>query len=453
MVTFATPGSQPHDVGRADLVLGTMVAPLPAYETTFKGPVTDLLARTGLDEPYLSMAVLGVSVLLLFMVLGLLAKALNRVLNNAARRLAGNTETRFDDHLLDLKVPRYVARVIPLMIGYRSIPLVFGDLPSWMPIVEKAFMIFFIVLFVRIIRAFMLAVRDTLVDVPAYEDKPLNSYVQVASLVMYLIAAILLFSLLTGRSALTFLTAMGAASAVLLLVFKDSILGFVASIQISTNDMVRLGDWITMPKYGADGNVTEINLTTVKIENFDKTITTVPTYALISDSFQNWRGMMDSGGRRIKRSILLKANSIRFLEPDEIDALREIRLLRPYLDERTAEIAVHNKERGLEGTTPVNGRRLTNAGVYCKYVDLYLAQHPSISQSMTRMVRHQPPSEMGLPLEIYCFTNTTEWVAYEGIMADIFDHLLAVHRYFHIVLFERPGADDMRSMVTAEKSR
>ncbi len=453
MVTFAAPGSQPLDVGHVDLVLGTMVDPLPAYEMTFKGVVTDLLARTGLEGPYLGLIVIVVSVGLLFVVLGLLAKALNRVLNSAARRLAGNTKTRFDDHLLDLKVPRYVARVIPLVIGYQLIPVVFADLPGWIPVIEKVFVVFFIVLVVRIIRAFMLAVRDTLVDVPAYEDKPLNSYVQVASLVLYLIAAILLFSLLTGRSALTFLTAMGAASAVLLLVFKDSILGFVASIQISTNDMVRLGDWITMPKYGADGDVTEINLTTVKIENFDKTITTVPTYALISDSFQNWRGMMDSGGRRIKRSILLKVNSIRFLEPNEIEALREIRLLRPFLDERTAEIAAHNKERGLDGTIAVNGRRLTNAGVYRKYVDLYLAQHPRISQSMTRMVRHQPPNEMGLPLEIYCFTNTTEWVAYEGIMADIFDHLLAVHPYFHIVLFERPGADDMRSMVTAEKSR
>jgi len=341
-----------------------MVDPLPAYEMTFKGVVTDLLARTGLEGPYLGLIVIVVSVGLLFVVLGLLAKALNRVLNSAARRLAGNTKTRFDDHLLDLKVPRYVARVIPLVIGYQLIPVVFADLPGWIPVIEKVFVVFFIVLVVRIIRAFMLAVRDTLVDVPAYEDKPLNSYVQVASLVLYLIAAILLFSLLTGRSALTFLTAMGAASAVLLLVFKDSILGFVASIQISTNDMVRLGDWITMPKYGADGDVTEINLTTVKIENFDKTITTVPTYALISDSFQNWRGMMDSGGRRIKRSILLKVNSIRFLEPNEIEALREIRLLRPFLDERTAEIAAHNKERGLDGTIAVNGRRLTNAGVY-----------------------------------------------------------------------------------------
>ena len=411
-----------------------------------KDPLEHLLVRTGLQEPFLGWLVLLISVVLLFVLLGTLSKLLARVLNALFRQLAGNTKTHFDDHLVELHVPRYVARIIPLLIGYQLIPLVLSEVPAWIAFVERAFMVFFIVLVVRIVRAFMHAVRDTLRDNPTFHDKPLDSYVQVASLILYLIAGVLLFSLLTGKSALTFLTAMGAASAVLLLVFKDSILGFVASLQISANDMVRRGDWITMPKYGADGDVSEINLTTVKVVNFDKTITTIPTYALISDSFQNWRGMVDSGGRRIKRSILLKVSSIRFLREDEIEALRSINLLKPFIDERSAEIATYNTERGLDGIMPVNGRKLTNAGLFRHYIDLYLAQHPGIHKSMTRMVRQQAPNEFGLPLELYCFTNTTDWATYEGIMSDIFDHLLAAHTYFNIVVFERPAADDMRNM-------
>ncbi|MEZ4738493.1 MAG: mechanosensitive ion channel [Flavobacteriales bacterium] len=414
--------------------------------TFWKDHLEAMLTGSGISIVWVEWISLATTALVLFVILGLLSKLLTRAFVSAFRRFAGNTETHFDDHLLDLKVPRYVARVIPLLIGYHLVPVALRDMPTLIPITERLFMVGFIILAIRIARAFMFAVRDTMQDNPTYRDKPLNSYVQVASLVLYFIGAILLFSLLTGRSALTFLTAMGAASAVLLLIFKDSILGFVASIQISTNDMVRIGDWITMPKYGADGDVTEINLTTVKVENFDKTITTIPTYALISDSFQNWRGMQQSGGRRIKRSILIKVNSIRFLDKAEIDALRSIKLLAPYIEERSAEIAQFNSERGLDGSMPVNGRRLTNAGLYRKYIDLYLAQHPGIHKSMTRMVRQQAPNEMGLPLELYCFTNTTDWLQYEGIMADIFDHLLAAHTYFNLVVFERPAADDMRNM-------
>lgn len=267
---------------------------------------------------------------------------------------------------------------------------------------------------------------------------------QVVLLVLYLIAGILIFSQLTGRSALAFLTAMGAASAVLMLIFKDTILGFVASIQISANDMVRVGDWITMAKYGADGDVEEINLTTVKVVNFDKTITTIPTYALIADSFQNWRGMQNSGGRRIKRSILVKINSIRHLGSEELDALRRIQLLRPYIDERRAEIERYNNEHRVDEGLLINGRHLTNIGLYRKYIELYIQAHPGIHPGMTRMVRQLAPNEHGLPLEIYCFTNDTRWLVFEGIMADIFDHLLAVNEYFHLEVFESPAADDLR---------
>lgn len=405
-----------------------------------------LLQRAGASEELAAWLGLLLFAALMFGLLALLSKVLARVFTEALRRFSVSTHSDFDDHLLDLRVPRYVARFIPLMIGYRFIPWLLHEVPQLIEGTQRIFNIFFIVLLVRIIRAVLLAGRDTLNDLPSYRDKPLNSYVQVGSIVMYIIAGVLVFSLLTGKSVIAFLTAMGAASAVLLLIFKDSILGFVASIQISANDMVRQGDWITMPKYGADGNVTEINLTTVKVENFDMTITTIPTYALIADSFQNWRGMQESGGRRIKRSIQIKVSSIRFLQREEIDALRSIALLAPYIDERAAQIVAYNSERSVDDSMPVNGRRMTNAGLYRKYVDLYLAQHPSIHPSMTRMVRQLPPNEHGLPLELYCFTSTTEWVAYEGIISDIFDHLLAAHRYFKLVVFENPAADDMRSI-------
>ena len=384
--------------------------------------------------------------MLVFVVMALLSKLLNWILTTSLQRFSKKTHTHFDDRVVDNRVPRYVARVIPLMLSYYLIPVIFRDLPQMIPIVERIFTISFIILFVRITRAFLRAGRDTLIESPNYRDKPLDSYVQVATLVLFFIAGILIFSQLTGRSVLTFLTAMGAASAVLLLIFKDTILGFVASIQISTNDMVRVGDWITMPKFGADGDVIEINLTTVKVANWDMTITTIPTYALIADSFQNWRGMQESGGRRIKRSILIKINSIRYLNEDEIKDLERIQLLRPYIEEMREELKTFNAAHHVDNSMMVNGRNLTNVGLFRKYVDLYLADHDQIHSDMTRMVRQQPPNEHGLPIELYCFTKTTKWEEYEIIMADIFDHLLASTKYFQVVVFERPAADDMRNM-------
>lgn len=406
----------------------------------------DVLTRAGLPLEHVGWLAVLLGAIIVFVAMAFLSKLLNYLFTTSLHRFSGRTQTNFDDHLVEYKVPRYVARIIPLMVAYRLTPLVLAEFPEWVGPLENLFNISFIILFIRIIKAVMRAGRDTLQDNPTYRDKPLDSYLQVAALIMYLIAGVLIFSLLTGKSVMVFLTAMGAASAVLLLIFKDTIMGFVASIQISANDMVRVGDWITMAKYGADGDVEEINLTTVKVANFDKTITTIPTYALISDSFQNWRGMQESGGRRIKRSILIKVSSIRYLSEAELDALRGVQLISAYIEERRAEIKRSNEERGVNSTSPVNGRRITNVGLYRKYVDLYLAQHPGIHQSMTRMVRQLAPHEHGLPLELYCFTNTTEWLEYERIMADIFDHLLAAHVFFHLVVFERPAADDMRNM-------
>lgn len=411
----------------------------------------ELLAGWGVPPSQLPWMALLVGSVVVSTTLWLLAKVINGVLTAVLHRLAVKTSSALDDNLTHHRVPRYVGRIVPLVLAFNLVPVVLADFPRWVGPMERLIHIFFIILAVRIVRALLGAVRDTLKVEENYKGKPLDSYMQVISIVLWSIAVVLIFTQLTGRSAMGFLTAMGAASAVLLLIFKDAILGFVASIQISANDLVRIGDWIEMPKYGADGDVIEINLTTVKVRNWDKTVTTVPTYALIGDSFKNWRAMFEGGGRRIKRAIRVKISSIRHLTDAELDDLRRIQLLAPYIDERRAEIARYNAAHNVDRTMPVNGRNITNVGLYRKYIELYLANHPGIHPDMIRMVRQLPPDAQGLPLELYCFTRDTRWIVFESVMADVFDHLLAINQYFRLEVFESPAADDLRS-VGADRS-
>lgn len=248
----------------------------------------------------------------------------------------------------------------------------------------------------------------------------------------------MILAIVTETDIWKFLTGLGAASAVLLLIFRDTILGFVASIQVSINDMVRIGDWITFEKYGADGDVIEINLATVKVQNFDKTITTIPTYALISDSFKNWRGMQSSGGRRIKRAIILKQQRIRFLTETDIEQLKKISLIKAYLENRQAKIKASNEEKEVDKSQIINGRNLTNLGVFRKYIETYLESHSAINDEMTLMTRQLAPTPKGIPLEIYAFSGDKRWENYEYIMADIFDHILAAVPYFDLEVYELP---------------
>mgnify|MGYP001551382049 FL=1 len=247
-----------------------------------------------------------------------------------------------------------------------------------------------------------------------------------------------IFAIITVTSIWKFFTALGAASAVLLLLFKDSILGLVASIQVSMNDMVRIGDWITFEKYGADGDLIEISLATVKIQNFDKTITTIPTYALITDSFKNWRGMQESGGRRIKRALIIKQKNIKFLTPSEVNKLKEIQLLHDYLNLRNEKIAKYNQENNIDKSLLVNGRNLTNIGVFRKYMESYLSNHSALNKNMTMMTRQLAPTPQGIPIEVYVFSSDKRWKNYEYIMSDIFDHLLAAVTYFDLEVYELP---------------
>ncbi len=270
------------------------------------------------------------------------------------------------------------------------------------------------------------------------KDKPIESFIQVIMIFVWIGGLLSIIAVINGAEIWKFFTALGAASAVLLLVFKDTILGFVASIQVSINDMVRIGDWITFDKYGADGNVTEINLATVKVQNFDKTITTIPTYALISDSFKNWRGMENSGGRRIKRAVIIKLNSVKYLSKDELIKLKQIELLSAYLKNRSEDIDKYNTNNNINKDLLINGRNLTNIGVFRKYVETYIENHSGVNKDMMIMTRQLAPTTQGLPIEIYAFSSDKRWQNYEYIMADIFDHIIAAVPYFGLEIFELP---------------
>jgi miniconductance mechanosensitive channel len=280
---------------------------------------------------------------------------------------------------------------------------------------------------------------------PDAKSRPIKGYLQIVKIVLYIVAGIVVLSLLVNRSPLVFLGGFGAMTAVLLLVFRDTILSLVASITLTQNDMIAVGDWIEMPKYGADGDVIDIALHTVKVQNWDKTITTIPTHQLMADSFKNWRGMSLSGGRRIKRSIHLDLNTIRFLTPDEIERLERFELLRDYLQEKQDELGRYQteKEQEVEGEVVPTPRRLTNVGTFRAYLVRYLRHHPEVHQDMTLIVRQLPPGPTGLPLEIYTFSRDTNWTNYEGIQADIFDHILAMIPEFGLRVYQNPSGADL----------
>lgn len=282
---------------------------------------------------------------------------------------------------------------------------------------------------------------------PISNQLPLRGIFQGLKLVAAILIGIMIVSLLMGKSPLLLLSGLGAMTAVLMLVFKDPILGLVAGIQLSANDMLKIGDWLEMPKYGADGAVTDIGLTTVKVRNWDNTVTTIPTYALISDSFKNWRSMSESGGRRIKRSLNIDTGSVHFLSEEEQRRLQRNLPLHSYLNDKTQELSRHNQEIAIDLASPLNGRRLTNLGTLRAYLEAYLRAHPRIHQNMTLMVRQLAPTPEGLPLEIYAFTNTTVWAEYESIQADIFDHILAVIDEFGLRVHQTPTGNDLRGML------
>jgi len=376
-----------------------------------------------------------ISVLILWLVDFFVRKIIIRIFTQVAEK----TKTHFDDYLVKNKVPRNIAHIIPLVIALKLIPYIFVDFKGLRSILEKGLEIFSIILILWIIRSLLNTLKDYVKTLPRLKDKPVDSFVQVFMIFVWTIGLMSIFVIITGITFVKFATTIGAASAVILLIFKDTIMGFVASIQVSVNDMVRIGDWITFEKFGADGDVIEINLATVKVQNFDKTITTIPTYALISDSFKNWRGMVDSAGRRIKRAVIIKQKSIKYITNAEIDKLKEIQVISNYLNSRQADIDSHNTQIGANKSELINGRNLTNIGVFRKYVNTYVENHSAINEDMMIMTRQLAPTPQGIPIEIYAFSSDKRWENYEYIMADIFDHIIAAVPYFDLEIFELPS--------------
>lgn len=416
------------------------------YDQLFSKWLYRLIVDLGVDKQWAAYINIAFLLLVVSLVSWLAFYLTRKLLVNVLHSLAQRTSTHFDDYLVQNKVMRRISRLVPYVIIKSSLIYILKDYKTLSATIDRGLELYLIVIFVSIFDSFFKSCRDYLKRKELFRDKPVDSYLQVIQLFLYSIAAVMLFSLITGVSASSFIAGLGAASAVLMLIFKDTILGLVASVQVSSNDMVRIGDWIEMPKFGADGNVIQINLNTVKVQNFDKSITTIPTYYLISDSFRNWRGMQTSGGRRLKRAIHIKLSSIHFASEEEIARLREIQLLRPYIDAKLTEIVQDNEANQVDTSNPINGRRLTNVGLFRKYIEAYTRSKRDINHDMTLMVRHLAPGEKGLPIELYMFTNTTVWLEYEAVVADIFDHILAVVPFFNLEIFELPASDDIRNM-------
>lgn len=400
------------------------------------------LIERGASEQFVDFILLAIQLGMVLLFTYLFQLIARRFIIFVLKKLGKRKRLKISNHLVENKFPTYLALFVPLTWLINTVPIVFEKFPVAESLALKLLNLSIVIVIAQLLISISKSIKRYLLSLPKYKDKPIESYFQVIRIILVIFTVGAIISIITATTMRTFFTSMGAASAIMMLVFKDSILGLVASIQVTTNDMVRRGDWITMPKFNADGDVQEISLTTVKVINFDKTIITIPTYALISESFQNWRGMQDTGGRRIKRSIKLKQSSIRFIDNKELERYRKIQFLQSYIPERKAIIDAHNKRIDADKSIEVNGRHLTNIGLFRQYIVQYLRSLEEIKQDMTIMVRQLEPGEEGLPVELYCFTATTNWSEYENIMSDIFDHLIASAPYFDLEIFEASSSND-----------
>lgn len=394
-----------------------------------------------LQRPFMS-TVLSLAALLL--VAWLTSVITRRVLLKIMHAVTRRTVWHWDNAFMDAGVFRHLARIVPMLVinfGIRMVPHVSDAWELAVQRMTQALITIFVLLAISAVSDALEALYER---TPRIRRRSIKGYLQLAKIVLFVIGVVVVIGMLSGRSPVLLLSGLGAISAVLLLVFKDTILSLVASVQIGTNDMLRVGDWIEMPQFNADGDVIDIALHTVKVQNWDKTITTIPTWRLISDSYKNWRGMQDVGARRIKRALYIDAGSIRFLTDEETEDLKRFRLLADYLEKKREELTEWNRLLGEPGAVDVNQRRLTNLGTFRAYALAYLKVHPQIQQDLTCIVRLLDPTPAGIPMEIYCFTRTTVWAIYEGIQGDIFDHLLAILPEFGVTIYQQPSGQDMR---------
>ena len=398
--------------------------------------IKEIIINKGANEFWSQILSFGISFILIFLSSLLIYFVSKKIIVKIFNKVSKKTDSKFDDFLILNKLPVILSYIIPVYYLFVFFPDFFTleiDVKNlFLNILEAST----VIIFIWLIRAVLKTVSDYLKTLPNFKDKPIDSYIQVFMIFLWFLGILLILSIFTEKDISTFIATLGGLTAVILFVFKDSILGFVASVQITVNDTVRIGDWITMKNSNADGDVISISLSSVQVQNFDKTITSIPTYKLVSDSFVNWRGMSDSEGRRIKRSLLIKAKSIKFLDSNEIKRIKKIELISDFINNRENKIKKHNDIKKVNKSILINGRNMTNLGLFRIYTESYLKNHEMLNKKMTIMCRQLAPTSQGIPVEIYAFSKEKEWVKYEQIMSDIFDHLLASINFFDLEIFE-----------------
>ena len=414
--------------------------------------LVDWLIQQGLDDRTLTALTMVVYIGFVIVLAAIADVVAKRVVVRSLEAFAGRASTVWSDVIVKRRLLHRLSHLAPALVIYLLAGPVLDGHELWVLVVRRASLIYMIFVTLAAADSLLNALVDIVRESEFSREVPVKSVAQVLKLILYGITTIAVISLVIGQSPTFLLGGLGAMTAVLMLVFKDPLLGLVAGIQLSANRMLARGDWIEMPKYGADGDVLEVGLTTVKIQNFDMTITTIPTYALITESFKNWRGMSESRGRRIKRAINVDTSSVRFCDQSMLERFSKIQHIAEYVEQKRQELANWNRERSIDATDLVNGRHLTNVGTFRAYIAAYLRNHPMINQDLTLIVRQLDPTEHGLPIEIYAFSRDQDWSNYEGIQADIFDHILAIARAFDLRVYQNPSGSDVQGVLLGQTS-
>jgi miniconductance mechanosensitive channel len=416
--------------------------------TAFLDEIIEHLIKFGISENLANQSVRIFAYLVLLVVAYFAYKLTVNLLRRVILPMFSKTRTHFDDLLVKNRFFVRIAFLVPAGIIYFSIESDMFTHEAVSELIKDVATVFFYVITILIFESLLSTINDYYNRFHIAKDHPISGIIQVVKIIIYLVGLIGIIGFIFDKNISSILLGFGTLSAVLMLIFKDPILGFVGGLQLIFNKMIAIGDWITMSKYGADGTVLEINLTTVKVQNFDKTIITIPTYSLISDSFQNWRGMSESGGRRIKRGVYIDMDSVKFCTDEMLEKFKKIELIREYLLRKEKEIAEYNSTEKIDSSTWVNGRRQTNLGIFRAYLKAYLKKRADINNDMTFLVRHLEPTEKGIPIQIYVFTTTTDWGEYEDIQADVFDHILAIIPEFELMIFQYPSNGDIFKLMS-----
>jgi len=408
--------------------------------------ISSWLLEQGVNQSlayYFSRGIAVTGMLLLSIGANFVAK---RYILSALTYLISKSSSKWDDAVLRQRALNRLAHLAPALVIFVLTPIALQDFDSAIGIIRGALLIYMIIILMLVIDSLLSSVEEIYQNFRAAKQIPIKGFIQVLKLAVYFLTAVFVISILLNKTPVYLLSGIGALAAVMMLVFRDSILGFVAGIQLAANKMVSVGDWIEMPKYGADGDVLEVALTTVKVQNWDKTITTIPTYALISESFKNWRGMDESGGRRIKRSVNIDISSIRFCDEEMLERYAKIQYISEYIESKKTELEEFNQSTNVDNASLANGRRMTNIGTFRAYIRAYLQNHPEINMQMTFLVRQLQATQYGVPIEIYVFSKDKVWANYEAIQSDIFDHILAVVAEFDLHVYQNPTGADFRAL-------